>query len=70
MKGSFVWGTLLGAAAGLAIAYVFGPAHDTTFDTRYRSRLDKALEEARKAEQETMLALRRRFEEAKRGGRA
>ncbi len=68
-RSHFFWGAVLGAAVGLAVSYLFGPAHDTAFDTRYRSRLDRALEEARRAEQETAAALRRRFEEARgRGG--
>ncbi|BAL98060.1 MULTISPECIES: hypothetical protein [Caldilinea] len=44
---------LIGAAAGAALAaalhYFLGPAPGTTYDANYRSRLDFALEEGRRA---------------------
>ncbi len=65
-SGSFLVGALLGAGVGLLLGYIFSPAPDADFDHRYRSRLDQALDEGRKAAAETEAELRRRFEEAKR----
>ncbi len=65
-SGSFLLGALLGGGVGLLLGYVFSPAPDADFDRHYRSRLDQALDEGRKAAAETEAELRRRFEEAKR----
>ena len=58
---SFVIGGVVGVVTGLAIDYLFGPARDTTYDERYRSRLDHALEEGQKAADEQEAAMRRKF---------
>lgn len=60
-------GALVGAAAGVVVNYLFGPANGTTFDAGYRSRLDAALEAGDRAADARELELRARFIEAKRG---
>ena len=67
---SFMIGGVVGALTGLAIDYLFGPARDTAYDQRYRSRLDHALEEGQKAADEQEAEMRRQFEAAKRAGSA
>ena len=62
---SFVAGTAVGLAASAVFLYLFAPARGTTFDEKYRSRLDWALEEGEKAAAEKELALRLEFEAAK-----
>jgi hypothetical protein len=56
---------LIGAAAGAAIAaalhYFLGPAPGTTYDANYRSRLDFALEEGRRAAAAREQELRRQL---------
>ena len=64
--GNFLIGAALGAAVGVALNYLFGPAQGTEFTSKYRSRLDKALEEGERAAQEHEAELRRQFELAKR----
>lgn len=63
---SFVLGTLVGAAAGALVGYIFAPARNTSFDRSYRSRMDKALAEGSQAAAEREAELRREFEQAKR----
>lgn len=63
---SLLVGTAVGAALGLAVQYLFGPARGTAYDQRYQSRLDYALAEGRKAADAQEAALRRQFEAAKR----
>jgi gas vesicle protein len=63
----FLIGAVVGAAAGFAVAYLFGPTPGTTYDANYRSRLDRALEEGDKAAAEYEADLRRQLEEAKQG---
>lgn len=63
---NFLIGTALGAAVGLIINYLFGPANDTEFNQNYRSRLDRALEEGQRAADEHEAELRRQLGEAKR----
>jgi gas vesicle protein len=63
---NFIIGALLGAAAGMAISYLFGPANDTTYDKGYQSRVDKALSDGQRAADEAEASLRRQFEEGKR----
>lgn len=46
---NFVIGALTGAAVGLTVSYIFGPASGVSFDARYRSRWDKALDDGRRA---------------------
>ncbi|RIK39682.1 MAG: hypothetical protein DCC55_17300 [Chloroflexi bacterium] len=65
--GNFLIGAALGAAVGVVINYVFGPATGSDFNQNYRSRLDKALEEGERAAQEHEVEMRRQFEAAKRG---
>ena len=63
---NFFIGTVLGIAVGVATGYVLAPARQTTFDRTYQSRLDKALEEGRKAAALREAELRAEFEQAKR----
>jgi len=53
---------LIGAALGAAVAYTvnysFGPTDAATYDQNYRSRLDYALEEGRRAAAERELEMR------------
>ena len=42
-------GAALGAAAAYTITYFFGPTDAATYDQNYRSRLDYALEEGKRA---------------------
>ncbi|MBX2998434.1 MAG: hypothetical protein KF893_07970 [Caldilineaceae bacterium] len=63
---SFVLGTIVGAAAGALVGYIFAPARNTSFDKSYRSRMDKALAEGNKAAAEREAELRREFERSKR----
>lgn len=63
---NFIIGAALGAAVGLVINYLFGPATGVEFNQEYRSRLDKALEEGEQAAQEHEAEVRRQFELAKR----
>ena len=60
-----VIGSAIGVFVGLAINYLFGPASGTTFDERYRSRWDRALEEGREAAAAHELEMRRQFVAAK-----
>ncbi|MBK8047753.1 MAG: hypothetical protein IPK16_11855 [Anaerolineales bacterium] len=59
-------GGLAGAAAGLALRYFFGPAKGTTYDANYRSRLDYALEEGRRASIDRENELRLQLKEFRR----
>lgn len=65
-SGNFIVGTLIGVAVGAAVAYLFGPAQNTRFDATYQSRLDRALDEGRLAEEAKAEELRREFAQAKR----
>lgn len=58
-------GAITGAAVGLAVNYLFGAASDTTFDEKYRSRWDRALQEGRRAAAEHELMLRQQLVTAK-----
>lgn len=62
---NFAVGILLGAAVGAAVAYLFGPARNTTYDASYQSRWDRALAEGKQAELEHKRALEQKFVEAK-----
>lgn len=42
-------GAALGAAVAYSINYFFGPTDAATYDEKYRSRLDYALEEGQRA---------------------
>ena len=63
---NLVVGLLLGAVAGAAAAYLFGPSRATTFDGRYQSRWDLAVAEGKEAELERKAALEAELAEAKR----
>jgi gas vesicle protein len=63
---NFVIGAALGAAVGLVINYLFGPATGAEFNDKFQSRLDKAVEDGERAAQEHEAELRRQFEAAKR----
>ena len=67
--GNFLIGAALGAAVGIVLNYLFGPAQGSEYNQTYRSRLDKALEEGDRAAEEHEAELKRRFEMAKRGGK-
>lgn len=64
-SGNFVLGTLIGVAVGAIIGYILGPAQNTRYDHTYQSRLDRALDEGRKAEELRAEELRREFAQAK-----
>jgi gas vesicle protein len=63
---NFIIGAALGAAVGLVINYLFGPATGAEFNGKYRSRLDQSLEDGQRAADEHEAELRRQFEAAKR----
>ena len=62
---NFLIGAALGAAVGVVVNYLLGPAPATEFNQNYRSRLDKALEEGERAADEHEATLRRQLGEAK-----
>jgi gas vesicle protein len=64
-SGNFIVGTLIGVAIGAVVAYLFGPAQNTRFDATYQSRLDRALDEGRLAEEAKAEEMRREFAQAK-----
>lgn len=64
--GNFIVGTLMGVALGALVGYLLGPAQNSRFDATYQSRLDRALDEGRKAEEERAEEMRRGFVQAKR----
>ena len=63
---SFVLGAVAGVALGALVGTILAPARGTSFDRSYRSRLDTALAEGRRAAAEREAELRRQFEQAKR----
>ncbi|MBX3052455.1 MAG: YtxH domain-containing protein [Caldilineaceae bacterium] len=64
---NFIFGALVGAALGAVIGYLLGPAQGSRLDVTYQSRLDKALDEGRRAEEAKAAELRQEFVRAKRG---
>jgi hypothetical protein len=62
---SFLFGATLGVVAATVITYLFGPAHNTTFDQHYRSRWDQALADGRQAADEHEAVLRQQLAAAK-----
>lgn len=48
-SGYLLFGAAVGAAVAFAINYFLGPTAATTYDENYRSRLDYALEEGKRA---------------------
>lgn len=62
---NFVIGIALGAAVGVVINYLFGPATGTEFNQNYRSRFDQALAEGDRAAEEHEAELRRQLAAAK-----
>jgi hypothetical protein len=63
---NFVFGTIVGIALGALAGYILAPARETSFDQSYQSRLDKALEEGRKAAAAREAELREEFKQSKR----
>lgn len=61
-------GAAIGGAVAIALNYFFGPAPDTTYDANYRSRLDFALDEGRRAAADRENELRRQMTELRRVG--
>ncbi|MFO7632846.1 MAG: hypothetical protein R6W76_09915 [Caldilinea sp.] len=59
-------GAALGAAIAAALNYFLGPAPETTYDANYRSRLDFALDEGRRAAAEREQELRRQLSDMRR----
>ena len=51
-------GAALGAAVAYTVNYFFGPTDAATYDQNYRSRLDYALEEGRRAAAEREIEMR------------
>ncbi|MEZ4713670.1 MAG: hypothetical protein R3A44_41160 [Caldilineaceae bacterium] len=62
---NFIIGAAIGVAVSAVVSYVFGPTNDAAYDATYRSRLDRALEEGRKAAAARQLEMRQAFVEAK-----
>ena len=54
-------GAAMGAAVGMALNYFLGPADGTTYDADYRSRLDFAFDEGRRAAEGKERELRRQI---------
>jgi len=59
-------GAAIGAAVAAALNYFLGPAPGTTYDATYRSRLDFALDEGRRAAVEREQELRRQLTDLRR----
>ncbi|MCB0084866.1 MAG: hypothetical protein KDE54_37975 [Caldilineaceae bacterium] len=62
---NFIIGAAVGVAVSAVVSYVFGPTNDAEYDATYRSRLDHALAEGRKAAQARQLEMQQAFVEAK-----
>lgn len=61
-RGSFLLlGAAIGAGIAVALNYFLGPAPGTTYDANYRSRLDFALDEGRRASLDREDELRRQI---------
>jgi len=63
---NFIIGAAIGIAGGAVVNYLFGPTDDAQDDGTFRSRLDFAMDEGRKAAHEKEVELRRDFEQGKR----
>jgi hypothetical protein len=62
-KGAYLLiGAALGAAVAYTINYFFGPTEAATYDQNYRSRLDYALEEGKRAAAGREIEMRRQLE--------
>lgn len=61
-SGYLLIGAALGAAVAYTINYLFGPTEVATYDQNYRSRLDYALEEGKRAAATREIELRRELE--------
>lgn len=57
-SGYLLFGAALGAAVAIAINYFLGPTDAATYDENYRSRLDFALEEGKRAAARRELEMR------------
>jgi len=65
----YLWvGAVLGVGGALLLAYLLGPAPGTQYDASYRSRLDHAFDERRRAAAEDDVRLRRRLNDLLRSG--
>ena len=65
----YLWvGAVWGVGGALLLAYLLGPAPGSRYDASYRSRLDHALDEGRRAAAEEEERLRRRLNELRRSG--
>ena len=64
-SGNFIVGGLIGVALGAIVGYLLGPAQGTRYDATYQSRLDRALDEGRTAEEQRAAELRQEFLQAK-----
>jgi hypothetical protein len=58
----FIIGAAIGAVVAFTLNYFFGPADGTTYDQNYRSRLDYAMDEGKRAAAEREAELRREFD--------
>lgn len=66
-RGSFLLlGAAIGAGIAVALNYFLGPAPGTTYDANYRSRLDFALDEGRRAALEREQELRQQIVQMRR----
>jgi hypothetical protein len=61
-SGYLLIGAMLGAAVAYTINYFFGPTEAATYDQNYRSRLDYALEEGKRAAAAREIEMRRNLE--------
>ena len=62
---SFIAGAAIGVMAATVLTYLLGPARETQFDERYRSRWDQALEDGKQAAAEHEAALRQQLTAAR-----
>lgn len=66
-RGTFLLlGAALGAGIAVALNYFLGPAPGTTYDANYRSRLDFAFDEGRRAALERENELRQQIKQLRR----
>lgn len=64
--GYLLIGAAIGAAAAAMLNYLLGPAPGATYDANYRSRLDFALDEGRRAAAEREQELRQQLMDMRR----
>ena len=61
-SGYLMFGAALGAAVAFAVNYFLGPTEAATYDENYRSRLDYALEEGKRAAAARELEMRKELQ--------